>query len=227
MFSRIHQKLGTAGFVIAIVALIVALGGAAYAALPGLNSKEKKEVKKIAKKFAKQGATGAPGAPGVMGPAGARGDSGAKGDTGAPGAPGETGPEGPSGPTTTKLAPGQTVKGLWQFQFDRRIGPLGPLTISYPLLVEPAPIEVYVPPHGSDPNCPGTVDDPQANRNYLCIYAKLANGTEPAPSELENKPWGWQGAWEIKSGEEVALARGSWAATEQCPLNEKLEEIPC
>ena len=32
MFDRIHQKLGTAGFVISIVALVAALGGGAYAA---------------------------------------------------------------------------------------------------------------------------------------------------------------------------------------------------
>ena len=30
--SRIHQKLGTAGFIISIVALVAAFGGGAYAA---------------------------------------------------------------------------------------------------------------------------------------------------------------------------------------------------
>jgi hypothetical protein len=225
MFSRIHQRLGTAGFAIAIVALIVALGGAAYAAMPGLNSKQKKEEKKIAKSFAK------PGAPGAPGPAGAKGAAGAQGASGANGANGEaggTGPEGPPGPTTTKLAPGQTVKGLWEFQVDRRPGQsLGLLTINFPLLVEPAPIEVYVPPGGSDPHCPGNAQDPQADRNYLCIYAKVANGTEGEPFQEEKRPWGWQGDWNIEAGEETALAHGSWAATEQCPLDEELHEIPC
>jgi hypothetical protein len=55
MISRIHSKLGTAGLVVALVALVVALTGVAFAA-SGLNSKQKKEVKKIAKQFAgKQG----------------------------------------------------------------------------------------------------------------------------------------------------------------------------
>ncbi|MBA3867401.1 MAG: hypothetical protein H0X42_13840 [Solirubrobacterales bacterium] len=48
--SRIHQKLGTAGFIISIVALVAALGGGAYAASGGLSGKQKKEVEKIAKK---------------------------------------------------------------------------------------------------------------------------------------------------------------------------------
>ena len=52
MISRIHSKLGTAGFIVAIVALVAALGVALAAS--GLNSKQKKEVKKIAKQFARQ-----------------------------------------------------------------------------------------------------------------------------------------------------------------------------
>ena len=59
MIERIHQKLGTAGFVIAIVALIAALGGTALAAAK-LNGTQKKEVEKIAKKYA--------GKPGAAGP---------------------------------------------------------------------------------------------------------------------------------------------------------------
>ena len=83
--SRIHQKLGTAGFVISIVALVAAMGGGAYAASGGLNGKQKKEVEKIAKKYA--------GKPGAAGPAGSNGSNGAKGDTGATGAEGKQGPK--------------------------------------------------------------------------------------------------------------------------------------
>jgi hypothetical protein len=86
MFSRIHRRLGTAGFAISIVALVAALGGGAYAASGGLSGKEKTEVKKIvqteAKKLVKAGPPGAPGAPGPAGAPGAKGDSGAKGDPG-------------------------------------------------------------------------------------------------------------------------------------------------
>lgn len=94
MFSRIHQKLGTAGFIIAIVALVAAMSGGAYAAATGLTGKEKKEVAKIAQKEAKKLAQ--------AGPAGATGPIGAKGADGAPGAQGPTGPQGPIGPQGPK-----------------------------------------------------------------------------------------------------------------------------
>ena len=89
MFNRIHQKLGTAGFIISIVALVAALGGGAYAASGGLSGKQKKEVETIAKKFA-----GKPGAPGTTGPAGT---NGGKGDTGAAGTNGTAGTAGTPG----------------------------------------------------------------------------------------------------------------------------------
>jgi hypothetical protein len=95
LISRIHQKLGTAGFVISIVALVAALGGGAYAAQASLTGKQKKEVEKIAKKYA-----GKPGAKGSAGPAGApgaKGDTGAKGDQGAPGSNGIDGGPGLNG----------------------------------------------------------------------------------------------------------------------------------
>jgi len=96
MIERIHQKLGTAGFIIAIVALVAALGGGAYAASGGLTGKQKKEVEKIAKKVGKPGA---PGAAGAKGADGAAGPAGAKGDNGAAGAAG-------AGVTTKTVSPG-------------------------------------------------------------------------------------------------------------------------
>jgi len=224
MFSRIHQKLGTAGFVIAIMALIVALGGAAYAALPGLNSKQKKEVKKIAKGLVRPGP---PGATGPAGPAGAKGDVGAKGDTGAKGDLGEKGERGEPGPTTTKLAKGQTVRGLWQVQVENTLG-LALLTINFPLEVEPAPKIKYMPPNAKPTEeCPGSVEEPEAHPNYLCIYALVANGTKAAPTISELAPWGFQAEWSLEAGAEHVVARGSWAASPQCPLDENLHEIPC
>jgi hypothetical protein len=113
MFKRIHQKLGTAGFIIAIVALVAALGGGAYAASGGLSGKQKKEVKKIAKKYAgkqgKQGPVGPAGpngAPGPRGPAGAQGPAGGKGDKGDKGDKGETGAPGAS-VTRSPIASGE------------------------------------------------------------------------------------------------------------------------
>jgi Collagen triple helix repeat (20 copies) len=87
MVSKLHERLGTAGLVVAVVALIAALGGTAIAAA-GLTGKEKKEVKAIAKKVAKRGPAGPQGPPGPQGPAG---PAGAKGDKGDPGTNGTNG----------------------------------------------------------------------------------------------------------------------------------------
>lgn len=93
MFSKLHERLGTAGLVVAVVALVAALAGTAFAAA-GLNGVQKKEVKKIAKKFA--GQDGAPGKPGAQGPTGAQGAAGANGKDGQNGAPGAPGKDGKS-----------------------------------------------------------------------------------------------------------------------------------
>lgn len=95
MFKRIHDRFGTAGLVLSIVAIVLALTGGAYAAKQaGLNKKQKKQVGKIAKKEAKKFANSNPGAPGVPGPAGPQGP---KGDTGAAGAAGTNGSDGTNG----------------------------------------------------------------------------------------------------------------------------------
>lgn len=91
MFSKLHDRFGTAGLVVAIVALVAALAGTAIAAKGGLTGKQKKEVTKIAKKYAgKPGKPGAPGAPGATGPAGPAGAAGKDGAPGAPGTPGQS-----------------------------------------------------------------------------------------------------------------------------------------
>ena len=92
MISRIHNKLGTAGFVVAIVALVAALSGAAIAAKGGLTPQQKKEVKRIAQTEAKK----FPGPAGPAGPAGTPGAPGAKGDKGDTGDSGVEGPPGKS-----------------------------------------------------------------------------------------------------------------------------------
>ncbi|HET7454548.1 MAG TPA: hypothetical protein VFJ76_03415 [Solirubrobacterales bacterium] len=95
MFSRLHGKLGTAGLVVGVVALVVALGGAAFAA-SGLSGPEKKEIqkqaKKFSKKFSKQFAT-----PGPAGPQGPKGDTGAAGAAGKDGTNGTDGSDGTNG----------------------------------------------------------------------------------------------------------------------------------
>ena len=92
----IREPFGTAGLVIAMIALIAALGGGAYAASGALTGKQKKEVEKIAKQFA-----GKPGEKGAAGPAGPAGGAGAKGDAGAAGTKGDPGSSGGAGKSVT------------------------------------------------------------------------------------------------------------------------------
>jgi hypothetical protein len=109
MFKRIHQKLGTAGFVISIVALVAALGGGAYAASGGHATASAKQ--------GKQGKQGKPGKTGPAGPAGSagpQGPAGAKGDAGANGTNGVAGTNGKSvalGTATAGECPGSNPTG--------------------------------------------------------------------------------------------------------------------
>ncbi len=91
MLQRIREQIGSAGLVVAMIALIAALGGGAYAASGGLTGKQKKEVKTIAKSVAKAGPQG------PQGPAGANGKDGANGSTGATGGKGDKGEPGDDG----------------------------------------------------------------------------------------------------------------------------------
>lgn len=143
MFSKLHERLGTAGLVVAIVALVVALTGSAFAASKFITKPEAVKIaKREAKKFA--GKDGAPGPAGPQGPAGTngtngkdggagaegpKGATGAAGATGATGATGKTGPTGiegttgatgatgPTGEFDLVAAAGTTLKGTWSIDW--------------------------------------------------------------------------------------------------------------
>lgn len=190
MFSRMRERIGTAGLVVAIIALVAAMGGGAYAASNALTGKQKKEVEKIAKKFAgEDGKPGAQGAQGPAGPVGAAGKNGAAGQAGAPGAAGDKGATGTTGPAGEEGSPwtaggvlpeGVTATGTWG-------GPVinsGFIPVSLPLPTE-EPLEArLVTPDGkefdeeaveqADDLCSGIVDGvPTADEGALCIYASI------------------------------------------------------
>jgi hypothetical protein len=208
MFSRMHNKLGTAGLVVAIVALVAAVGGTAIAALPGLNAKQKKQVTTIAKKFA-----GQDGAQGIQGPVGPQGSPGPAGAPGSEGDEGPQGPIGPAGPTETKLPSGKTSTGNWALAVK---GHSDYLTLNFPLRVEPQPEAWHwLGVGGSNANCPGTPQDPKAAPGHLCIYAvELANlsGPELVAGSTTDPTSGWVGEF-IPGGEAEGYGYGSWAVT--------------
>lgn len=236
MFKQIHEKLGSAGLLIAVVALVAAFTSSAFAGATGwkLTKSEVKEVKRIAKKYA--GEDGAPGAQGPPGPAGSKGDAGAAGPTGAKGATGATGPtgaEGPAGPTETTLPFEKTSTGVWAFS-GKGIGTVEYAAISYPLRVIPAPAEFEAPTNlvvenKSTTQCPGTLADPEAAPGEFCLYVKeIKNATGPSPTINDisgDRSSGIVVPFVIQS-DVFAWGNGTWAVT-ACPPPPEEEEPSC
>jgi hypothetical protein len=150
MYRKFHDRFGTAGVILGMIALVVALGGSAIAA-SGLTGPEKKEIKKFSKKYSKQFAQqfAKPGPAGPQGAAGPQGPQGPKGDTGAPGQPGQKGDTGEAGACSIanpecQLPPNGTLVGAWStsgnIENHPELGEVSSLvTISFNLRVSPAP----------------------------------------------------------------------------------------
>ena len=212
MLTRVQNRLGTTGLIVAIVALVVALTGTAFAAV-GLNGKQKAEVKKIAKQFA--------GKPGQAGPQGAQGS---KGDKGEQGPEGKQGPEGPPGPTETVLPPGGTQTGIWSYN---QIGlSVIWLNISFPLRVVPdltaGNLEYLEPNAPATANCPGNASEPKAAPGHICMYGEVQNNSFDAGNTFT--PDGTSGfvrKFEAVEPSERAFGRGSWAVRAPCPESEE------
>jgi hypothetical protein len=212
----IREPFGTAGLIVAVVALMAALGGSAIAAKGALTGKEKREVQKIAKaeakKFAKagkQGPAGPAGPAGATGPAGPAGAKGDKGDAGAAGVVGAVGPQGPAGPQGPQGAQGPqgqpgvlhpeetlpseaTETGTWLYADPGNERKFVPISFPIPLSPEAAE-EVKFEPVGQgevthSQNCPGTAAEPAAAPGYLCVYASRSFST----AEWEGSPT-WEG----------------------------------
>lgn len=195
MISRIHSKLGTAGFVVAIVALVAALSGAAIAA-GGLSRSQEKQIKKIVKKEVKKEAKKHPGPQGPAGPAGAAGAKGATGAQGVQGNPGTPGKDGEDGVCSISLPEcvlpsNATVTGNWSWSTQPGAATFGGVfaTISFPLKYgesdgEVPTIEFHESGDTSE-NCEGSMTEPIADPGFLCIYTGgLEHAGEPTEASL-------------------------------------------
>jgi hypothetical protein len=220
MISRIHARLGTAGFVIAIVALIAALTGTAFAAAK-LNATQKKEVVKIAKKFA--GKPGPAGPQGPVGPQGAPGAAGKEGPRGLSGSPGDDGEDGAcSAANPVCVLPfGATLTGDWAFS-SKGFGAY--LEINFPLRMPRAPQEAEFVEGSPTTACPGSVEDPEAMPGRLCIYVRTlanANGPNEVGTATGDRRSGWIGEFVPGDPSAETYGFGSWAVT-ACPESEPL-----
>lgn len=202
MLSRLHNKLGTAGLIVAIVALVAALTGAAFAA-GGLTKRQEKQVKKIAKRYA--GKRGPAGPAGPQGPAGAKGDTGAKGDRGEKGEKGEKGDRGlrgEDGSFAEEMQPGTTVRGNWSITTASGTA-YGTDSVSYlmkyPGTTPPQIVLVRTGPAAectafseeavknaceaeklaAGEHCHGSAADPQADTGFVCFYLSPQMGEGP------------------------------------------------
>lgn len=229
MLSRLHNKLGTAGLVVAIVALVAALGGAAFAA-GGLTAKQKKQVTKIAKKYA-----GKNGAQGPAGPAGPTGPAGPVGKAGSNGTDGKNGTDGEDGACSTALPncvlpEGATVSGAWSVGTTSEDQPFEADSVSFGLQYPggTAPTLVFVKEAGEEEDkCPGTAAEPAAEPGFLCFYKNIATNEEWTVSPFSNFNITTSGATlvlkpnqktrEVGGVEETYFAQilvmGTWAVT--------------
>jgi hypothetical protein len=242
LISRIHNKLGTAGFVVAIVALVAALSGAAVAAQQGLNGKQKKEVKNIAKQFAgKPGPAGPQGATGATGPAGANGKDGTNGTNGKDGTNGTNGKDGTF--STEPLPEGETLTGVFS-QYKTELTEKLNAWASFPIRVVPAPTllvygngaenkgikidpatgavtpgfpEALVEGTAYDALCPGDEGNPEAAPGVVCVYENAVPtnntiGSLTNPTRLAS-PDPSSGVIFPLPGPENSTIAGSWAVT--------------
>jgi hypothetical protein len=228
-----HERLGTAGLVVACLALIAALAGTAIAA-GGLTAKQEKQVKKIAKKYAgKNGAPGIQGQAGPQGPAGANGKDGARGPEGPTGPEGPKGPEGPSGPSCSEttgfceLPSGATETGNWLAWGDKTASlsfMIGSFSFPLRLNFEPT-LHFVVCPFGvctPTPECPSAeTKEPEAAPGQLCVYRRRQVNTatgEPTTAGCNqavapDPKSGCGFEFEMGAVEGRADITGSWAVT--------------
>jgi hypothetical protein len=206
MFSKLQERFGTAGLIVAIIALVAALTGTAIAKL---NGSEKKEVEKIAKKVAKKfpgpagptGPAGPQGAPGAPGPEGKQGPIGPQGEPGAPGAAGATGPTGSPWVAGGTLPEGETETGAWAYGNASTSGFVNvgvsfsiPLSAPIPAgnahFINKAGEEVVFNPETEkveeiEPTqCLGSAETPAANAGHFCMYTanQISTGITSATS---------------------------------------------
>jgi len=244
MVEKIRSQIGTAGLIVAAVALVVALTGGAIAATGGGAgvSKKKKVIitslSQISSGVQKQlkGNAGPQGIPGPQGPAGANGKDGANGAPGAPGAPGADGETG----FTEVLPPGETETGAWAVRFSPTDAEFEPaaattaLSFSIPL---PGALEIEqvhpvsaaaveneeVPVECTVAGVEGSAANPLAQPGHLCVYSGPSSPGVPSPALIRDPGTGQPGAGPtgafifVGPGAIGQSAFGSFAVTAPAP----------
>jgi hypothetical protein len=205
MFSAIRTRLHlTPSTVIASLALVFAMSGGAYAASRYVITSTKQISPKVLKSLAgKAGPAGKNGANGAAGPAGAVGGTGpagpqgpagvagVAGGAGAAGAAGKEGKQGPPGTTgfTKTLPEGAAEQGVWSAETTTTQPGLGAVSFTIPLAGPLDENHVFYVASGSEvPQCPGSVEEPLAEKGDLCVYAGAGTGLLPGTEGVIHAP---------------------------------------
>ncbi len=237
MFSRLRHPVrairgsfGTPGLIVAVIALIAALGGTAIAS-GGLSGAEKKLIKKEAEKQAKkfavagpQGAPGAPGPKGAPGEKGTKGDNGTNGTNGTNGSPWTAGGTLPSGATETGSIAGDSLSSETPAVVRTDV----PISFSIPLaegLDDEHVLVIYenaaVPSACENPGHPDPASavNPEASSGYLCVYlasdtSESTTHTVHVASATTDEGASTAGAVLVLIGGEAGWPfQGTWAVT--------------
>ncbi len=221
-YAALREQFGTAGLVLSVIAIVLALGGGAYAANHATASKAAKRGPRGPK-----GATGAAGPAGPAGPQGAAGPQGPQGNTGSEGKQGSEGPQGDPAAYPEVLPPGKTETGTFAGSGYTKVTSENlHIPISFPI---PVSFEEngegnyeenakYVSSSGGG-ECTGTSRHPTAPSGKLCIYYYNTfnqrkgeaftltggeEGAEPSGTTLQIYP---------ENGESTTNVNVSWAVT--------------
>lgn len=205
---KLREPFGTAGLVVAIVALVFALAGGAYAA-NNLGAGASKAKAGPRGKTGKTGPAGPAGATGPAGPAGAPGPKGAPGEAGEQGAPGAPGKEGEPWTAGGVLPSGKSEFGVWGV--SSRTGPFqgagqvfAPISYNIRLSAAPAVNVIDIKEGEGEENantalipshCKGTVENPEAVPGNLCVFVrdKSSNEVHPHAYDPETGSFGFGG----------------------------------
>jgi hypothetical protein len=147
--------------VVAMLALLVALGGVSTAAQIRSNPQAaaaKKKPKVLRGPRGKRGPRGLRGLPGPVGPQGAQGIQGV---------------QGPAGPFPDPLPVGKTLRGSFSIGGHPGGSTATYFTdpIAFGFTLSAAPVAHYIKTGTTPPaECPGTSENPQAAAGHLCVY---------------------------------------------------------
>jgi hypothetical protein len=194
MFGRLRRHFGTAGLVVSMLALVLALTGSAFAAKYIITSKKQIKpsvLKSLKGPKGKKGAPGAPGAQGLAGPVGPVGPRGPQGPAGREGPEGEQGIQGEQGIPgidgesgfTATLPPGETETGSWGTVAGKEEGGVAPglsfasFAIPLPAALDASHVHIVKKEETAGAGCTGgTAEDPKADPGNLCVYVGSTSG---------------------------------------------------